>query len=116
MRLSGPRPVASQMGVCEEDYYCKPALPTHTLSQRPTFTRPTFHSTILCTARPARELHFYLVFKRGKSGTVIDGDSVTGAGRECSRLLPLCAFSQELISDVIVEIETPYYVAFIYNV
>lgn len=31
--LSGPRPVASQMGVCEEDYYCKPALPTHTVSQ-----------------------------------------------------------------------------------
>lgn len=33
MCLSGPRPVASQMGVCEEDYYCKPALPTHTVSK-----------------------------------------------------------------------------------
>lgn len=42
--LSGSRPVASQMGVCEEDYYCKPALPTYTLFQRPTFTRPTFHA------------------------------------------------------------------------
>lgn len=31
--LSGPRPVASQMDVCEEDYYCKPALPTHTVSK-----------------------------------------------------------------------------------
>lgn len=31
--LSEPRPVASQMGVCEEDYYCKPALPTHTVSK-----------------------------------------------------------------------------------
>lgn len=31
--LSGPRPVASQIDVCEEDYYCKPALPTHTVSK-----------------------------------------------------------------------------------
>lgn len=31
VRPSGPRPVASQMGVCEEDYHCKPALPTHSL-------------------------------------------------------------------------------------
>lgn len=31
--LSGSHPIDSQMGVCEEDYYCKPALPTHAVSK-----------------------------------------------------------------------------------
>lgn len=53
VRLSGPRPVASQMGVCEEDYHCKPALPTHTVSE--TYIHKTHfprHTTpILCSAQ-----------------------------------------------------------------
>lgn len=77
MRLSGPRPVASQMGVCEEDYHCKPALPTHTLSRRPTFTRPTFHSiqsshSLRHSARK-RTWHLFRI-QEEKNGTVTDGD------------------------------------------
>lgn len=43
--LSGHHPVESQMGVCEEDYYCKPALPTQ--SPSPRFKRPRFHLLLL---------------------------------------------------------------------
>lgn len=39
--LSDYHPVESQMGVCEEDYYCKPALPAQ--SPSPRFPRPRFH-------------------------------------------------------------------------
>lgn len=60
--LSGPRPVASQMGVCEEDYYCKPALPTHTVSK--TYIHKTHfprHPTpTLCSKRFEKKLEFYL--------------------------------------------------------
>lgn len=55
-------------------------------SQDPLSTAPD--PPILCTARLARELHFYLKYKRGKSGTVIDRDSVTGAGREWVTYFP----------------------------
>lgn len=54
MCLSGPRPVASQMGVCEEDYHCKPALPTHCLkdlhSQDPLSTPSDPHPALCLTA------------------------------------------------------------------
>lgn len=66
MCLSGPRPVASQMGVCEEDYYCKPALPTHTVSKtyihKTHFPRhPTPSSALFNSA--LKNLGFYLEYE-----------------------------------------------------
>lgn len=67
MCLSGPRPVASQMGVCEEDYYCKPALPTHTVSKTyihkthfPRHPTPTRRSVRRGFEKKKKPLNFYL--------------------------------------------------------
>lgn len=61
VRLSGPRPVARQMGVCEEDYHCKPALPTHTVSE--TYIHKThfpLHATPIVCAVLQKNLESYL--------------------------------------------------------
>lgn len=88
--LSGHRPVASQMGVCEEDYYCKPALPTYTVSKTyihkthfPHYPTPTLSvkKTLLWKA-----LNFN--FKYGKKYIFSDTDLM-----ECVCMLPLCPFS-----------------------
>lgn len=86
MCLSGPCPVASQMGVCEEDYDCKPALPTHTVSK--TYIHKTHfprHPTpIIRSVRQGFEiLKFYLEHKR-QNNIFGDSDSVVQIGLKWS--------------------------------
>lgn len=96
MCLSGPRPVASQMGVCEEDYYCKPALPTHTVSKTyihkthfPHHPTPTRRSVWRGFEKKKKKtLNFYLGYKR-QNNIFSYSDSVAEAGLKWSMYVEL---------------------------
>ena len=100
IRLSGPLPVASQMGVCEEDYHCKPALPTHAVSKtyihKTHFSIPSNPRPPLCLMLPGNKLGFYLNCET-QSSKFGDSDSGVEAGLTWSPYVYLLHFHPPLL-------------------